>query len=226
MNPIAYNLQEMRNRIGVAANKAGRDPGSVTLIAVSKTKTENDVRVAIAAGQKLFGENRVQEAKAKFTSLRVEYPDLKLHLIGSLQTNKAEDAVRLFDVIETLDRPRLAMALAEAMKKTGRTPAFYVEVNIGAEPQKAGIAPTALGDFLAFCREACRLNITGLMAIPPQNEDPTPYFVRLRELAEQYKLTDLSMGMSGDFEAAIACGATEIRVGTAIFGARTAAAGE
>jgi len=217
---IARNLEAIRQRMAAAARGAGRDPGTVHLVAVSKTKTEEDIRAALDAGQKFFGENRVQEAKVKFAPLRAEYPDLKLHLIGPLQTNKAEDAVRLFDVIETLDRPRLATALAEAMKKTGCRPELYIEVNIGAEPQKAGIAPDMLADFLAFCREGCGLAVTGLMTIPPQHEDPAPSFTRLRELAERHNLPNLSMGMSADFEEAIRCGATEVRVGTAVFGVR------
>lgn len=221
MTSTSANLAAINQRIAVAARAAGRDAADIKLVAVSKTKGQDDIRAAIAAGQKFFGENRVQEAKAKFASLRAEYPDLKLHLIGPLQTNKAEDAVKFFDVIETLDRPRLATALAEAIKKTGCAPEFYIEINLGSEPQKSGIAPEALGDFLAFCREACALNVTGLMAIPPQHEDPAPHFTRLRELAARHKLPNLSMGMSGDFETAIACGATEIRIGTAIFGERS-----
>jgi PLP dependent protein len=217
---IADNLTFIRQRINHAAYTAGRDPATVNLVAVSKTKTEDDIRAAISAGQKVFGENRVQEAKAKFTDLRTEFPDIRLHLIGALQTNKTEDAVRLFDVIETLDRPKLATALAVVIKKVERAPEFFIEINSGGEAQKAGIAPTALGDFLTFCRDGCGLNVTGLMTIPPQHKDPIPYFQQLRDLAKQYGLPNLSMGMSADFEAAIACGATEIRVGTAVFGDR------
>ncbi len=226
MTDISQNLLNIRQRITTIAQSVGRNPESIKLLAVSKTKSENEIREAVAAGQKFFGENRVQEAEKKFTALRAEFPDLKLHLIGSLQTNKAEDAVELFDVIETLDRPRLANALAEAMNKTGRRVECYIEVNLGGELQKAGIAPAALGDFLAYCREACRLNVTGLMALPPQHADPTPYFTQLRQLAAQYQLPNLSMGMSGDFEKAIQCGSTEFRIGTAIFGARVPVAGE
>jgi pyridoxal phosphate enzyme (YggS family) len=217
---VAINLNNIRHRMAQAAQVAGRDPATVKLVTVSKTKTEGDVHTAILAGQKIFGENRVQEAKEKFTGLCANHPDIRLHLIGALQTNKAEDAVRLFDVIETLDRPKLAAALASAIKKIGRAPQCFIEINSGDEAQKAGIAPTALGDFLTFCREGCGLNVTGLMTIPPQHKDPIPYFQHLRDLAKQYELPNISMGMSADFEAAIACGATEIRIGTAIFGGR------
>jgi pyridoxal phosphate enzyme (YggS family) len=219
MDTFARNLENIKQRIATAASAVGRDPASIRLVAVSKTKSAADIRAAIDAGQKIFGENRVQEAKVKFVPLREAHPDIRLHLIGPLQTNKAEEAIKLFDVIETLDRPRLAMACAQAVKKTGRTPEFYIEVNSGEEHQKAGIAPAALDDFLAFCRVGCNLNVTGLMAIPPQHEDPAPHFNRLRELALRHKLPHLSMGMSADFEAAIRCGATEIRIGTALFGA-------
>jgi len=217
---IADNLARMRDDIERAAQVAGRSPDSVKLIAVSKTKPEQDVRAAIAAGQMIFGENRVQEAKGKFAKLREENPNIELHLIGPLQTNKAEEAVKLFDVIETLDRPHLAEALAKAIKKTGRTPKFYIEVNAGQEEQKAGIAPGELGSFLNFCRDQCELRIEGLMCIPPQGEDPAPHFNRLKEMAMHHKLPELSMGMSADFETAIRCGATYVRIGTAIFGAR------
>ena len=221
MIDISNNLQSVKMLIADAARKTARSASEITLVAVSKTKSESDVRDAIAAGQKSFGENRVQEATAKFSGLRAEHADLKLHLIGPLQTNKAEDAVRLFDVIETLDRPRIATALAAAVKKIGRNPECYIEINIGQEPQKAGIAPEALGEFLAFCR-GCGLTVTGLMAIPPQHEDPESYFRQMKSLAEKHRLPHLSMGMSGDFEKAIACGATEVRIGTAVFGPRQA----
>jgi len=220
MNTIGNNLERARYRIAAAARAAGRDAGSVTLTAVSKGKTKEDVLAAIGAGQKIFGENRVQEAAAKFAGLRARHPDLELHLIGPLQTNKADDAVALFDVIETLDRPKLAEALARAAKKTGRSPVCYIEVNIGGEPQKAGIAPFEIGRFLSYCREGCGLTVTGLMCIPPQQGDPAFYFVEMKKLLLQYKLPHLSMGMSADYETAIRCGATCVRVGTAIFGAR------
>lgn len=209
---LVANLADVKARAGGAA-----------VIAVSKTHGVAAVRDALAAGQRVFGENRVQEAAAKFPALRRDYPDIELHLIGPLQTNKARDAVGLFDVIQTVDREHLVDALAAAMTKTGRRPRFYVEVNIGAEPQKAGVAPTALGAFLDYCR-AAGVAISGLMCMPPQGVDPRPFFTRMRDLAAQYDLPHLSMGMSGDFEIAVACGATEVRVGTAIFGARAGAA--
>jgi PLP dependent protein len=221
MNNIENNIQTVRSKIEAAAKMVSRVPSDVRLIAVSKTKSLDDVRAALIAGQMCFGENRVQEANGKFAGLRDSYGDLELHLIGPLQTNKADDAVRLFDVIETLDRPKLAEAMAAAIKKTGCTPTFYIEVNIGNEPQKAGIAPDAVGEFLEFCRSKCGLNIVGLMCIPPKDDDPEPHFLRMAELAAKHKLPHLSMGMSGDYEVAIKCGATSVRVGTAIFGARS-----
>lgn len=220
MTTFSQNLQAIRQRMALAARRGGRDPDALQLVAVSKAKSEADIRAALEAGQKLFGENRVQEAKAKYPALRAAHPDLRLHMIGPLQTNKVEEAVKLFDVIETLDRPRLSAALSEAIKKTGRAPECYIEVNIGGELQKSGVAPDMLGDFLSFCREGCGLTVTGLMALPPQHMDPTPFFRQMKQLADQYKLPNLSMGMSGDFEAAIACGATEVRIGTALFGPR------
>ncbi|MDP9127401.1 MAG: YggS family pyridoxal phosphate-dependent enzyme [Pseudomonadota bacterium] len=220
MIDIAASLAHLTARINAAAVVAGRDPGSVQLIAVSKTKSQTDVEAALAAGQRAFGENRVQEAKQKFAPLKAAWPDLVLHLIGPLQTNKAEEAVQLFDVIETVDRPRIASALSAALRKTGRRPQFYIEVNTGGEPQKAGVAPGAFGEFLAFCRGDCGLTITGVMGLPPQHEDPSPHFRQLYELAQGHNLPHVSMGMSGDFEAAIACGATDIRLGTALFGPR------
>jgi pyridoxal phosphate enzyme (YggS family) len=190
------------------------------LVAVSKNHSRETVIEALAAGQMVFGENRVQEAQKKFSGLCEQYPGIELHLIGPLQTNKAEDAVRLFDVIETLDRPKLAEALAAAIKKTGRTPRLYIEVNIGDEAQKAGISPAQLSDFLGYCRDQCGLTVSGLMCIPPQGQDARPHFKAMRKLADQFTLPHLSMGMSADFEAAIECGTTEVRVGTAIFGVR------
>jgi pyridoxal phosphate enzyme (YggS family) len=178
------------------------------------------VQAALAAGQRLFGENRVQEAAGKFPALRDAYPELRLHIIGPLQTNKARDAVRLADVIETLDRPKLATALAEAMEKEGRRPELLIQVNTGHEPQKAGILPTEADAFIRTCREAYRLPIIGLMCIPPADQDPVPHFTLLAQLARAHGLPTLSMGMSGDFEAAIQNGATHVRVGSAIFGAR------
>jgi pyridoxal phosphate enzyme (YggS family) len=217
---IAHNLARILDRIAEASLRAKRAPGEVTLVAVSKTNPPDAVLEALAAGQLHFGENRVQEAAEKFPALRPAHPALRLHLIGALQTNKARDAVRLADVIESLDREKLAMALAEAMTKEDRRPALLVQVNIGEEPQKAGIAPEGLDDFLGLCRDRWDLPIQGLMCIPPAEGDPRPHFARLAEMAARHGLKTLSMGMSGDFEAAIAEGATHVRVGTAIFGHR------
>ncbi|MFA4994425.1 MAG: YggS family pyridoxal phosphate-dependent enzyme [Bdellovibrionales bacterium] len=209
MTSIASNLAFARERLKGA-----------TLIAVSKTKSIEAVREALAAGQRLFGENRVQEAQTKFPLLRKDYPDIELHLIGPLQTNKVRAAVALFDVIETLDRPELAEALAKAIRKTGRTPRLYIEINIGLEPQKSGIAPDKAEAFLASCRDVYGLSVSGLMCIPPEGQNPRPYFYAMRDLAQRLSLPHLSMGMSADFETAIACGATEVRIGTALFGKR------
>ncbi len=221
MQDIANNLAVVRQNIENAILASGRKPGSVKLIAVSKFKPETALMAAISAGQSVFGENRVQEAKAKFADLRLSKSELELHLIGPLQSNKADDAVRLFDVIETLDRLSLAEALAKAIRKTGRMPKLYVEVNIGHEAQKSGVAPEALANFLHEIREKFVLSVTGLMCIPPADDNPARHFEKMKKLADQHKLTHLSMGMSADYEAAIRCGATEVRVGTAIFGERS-----
>jgi pyridoxal phosphate enzyme (YggS family) len=194
--------------------------GNATLIAVSKTQSIDAIREALRAGQRVFGENRVQEAQSKFPPLRKEYPELELHLIGPLQTNKAQDAVEVFDVIQTLDRPRLAEALAKAIEKTKLLPRLYIEVNIGAEPQKAGVAPAEAEAFLGYCRNTCNLSVSGLMCIPPADQDPQAHFLALRDLAHKLALPHISMGMSADYEIAAACGATEVRVGTALFGER------
>lgn len=217
---IAANLAAVRARIDAAARRAGRDPGAVALCAVSKTQPAAAVAAALAAGQRIFGENRVQEAAAKYPALRAEVPDLRLHLIGPLQTNKVPEAVTLFDVIETVDRSRLAAALAREMARQDKRPACFIEVNTGEEPQKAGIAPAAADDFIAECRDRLGLPIVGLMAIPPEHEEPAPHFALLREIARRNGLRELSMGMSADFEIAVAFGATLVRVGTAIFGPR------
>ena len=217
---LADRLAAVRTRIAAAARRAGRPADAVTLIAVAKTQPVAAIEAALAAGQRVFGENRVQEAQAKYPALKARFPDLRLHLIGPLQTNKARDAVRLFDAIHTLDRPRLAEALARAMEQEGRRPALLVEVNIGAEPQKAGIAPDQADAFVADCRARWRLAPVGLMCIPPLGADPAPHFAQLAALARRNDLAALSMGMSDDFEVAIAHGATMVRVGTAIFGPR------
>jgi pyridoxal phosphate enzyme (YggS family) len=175
---------------------------------------------AVEAGQRLFGENRVQEAHAKYPALKERHPDLELHLIGPLQTNKVREAISLFDVIQTVDRPKLARVLAEEMERQGARPHLFVQVNTGAEPQKAGIAPDDTADFVTLCRETFNLTIDGLMCIPPLDEDPMPHFELLSKLADELGLDELSMGMSNDFAKAIACGATYVRIGTAIFGER------
>lgn len=215
-----YGLNLVRQGIRQAAIAAGRKPGDITLVAVSKTFNADEIVPVLVSGQRVFGENRVQEAKAKWPELRKRWPDIELHLIGPLQSNKATDAVALFDCIQTVDRPKIAKTLADEMRKQHRQPKLFVQVNIGNEPQKAGIAPETIDDFLAYCRSELRLPIAGLMCIPPADAEPLPYFDRLAEIARRNSLAELSMGMSGDFAKAISCGATMVRVGSAIFGAR------
>ncbi len=190
------------------------------LVAASKNQSPDAIEKRIAEGVKAFGENRVQEAQAKWPELRTRYPHLSLHLIGPLQSNKTAQAVALFDVIETVDREKIALTLSQEMHRQGRKPVCYAQVNIGQEPQKTGIRPEKLGEFLTFCREKAQLPITGLMCVPPADEPPAPYFALMYKLAKRYGLKELSMGMSGDYETAIAFGATEIRIGTALFGQR------
>jgi pyridoxal phosphate enzyme (YggS family) len=217
---VAGNLRRVQDRIAEAATRAGRDPAAITLVAVSKTHPADAVIAALAAGQCHFGENRVQEAAAKFPALRAPHPRLRLHLIGGLQTNKAREAVRVADVIESLDRPRLADAIAEAAAREGRTPRLLIQVNIGDEPQKSGVLRAETDDFIAACRARFGAALEGLMCIPPADRDPAPHFAWLADRAARHGLGTLSMGMSGDFETAIAHGATHVRVGTAIFGHR------
>ncbi|HVC51918.1 MAG TPA: YggS family pyridoxal phosphate-dependent enzyme [Stellaceae bacterium] len=219
---IAANLAAVRARIEFAARAAGRGERPVALVAVSKTHPAERVREALKAGQRVFGENRVQEALTKFPALRSEFPDLVLHLIGPLQTNKVRDAVAHFDVIETVDRPRLAEALAHEMARTGRRLPCLIEVNTGEEPQKSGASPDGADAFIADCRDRLDLQIIGLMCVPPHDQPPAPHFALLREIALRNGLDVLSMGMSADFETAIRFGATHVRVGTAIFGSREA----
>lgn len=210
----------MRGEITKAARAAGRDPASATLVAVSKTFAADEIVPVIEAGQRVFGENRVQEAKAKWPGLRARYPGLELHLIGPLQSNKAREAVALFDAIHTIDRPKIAAAIADEMAKQGRALELFVEVNTGGEPQKAGVLPEAADGFLAQCRDEFGLTIAGLMCIPPADEVPAPHFALLHKIAKRNGLAQLSMGMTADFASAISFGATHVRVGTAIFGAR------
>lgn len=203
-----------------AAKQAGRDIRDIQLIAVSKTQNVDKILAAIDAGQRIFAENRVQESLVKWPALKSTHPNISLHLIGPLQTNKIKQALSLFDVIETVDRPKLAEALAKEMKASQPFPECYIQVNIGEEPQKSGILPTESDDFITYCKNELKLPITGLMCIPPADIDPAPYFTRLATQAKKHRLHNISMGMSGDFEAAIAQGATHIRVGQAVFGER------
>ncbi len=223
-HPIAAAFERIRQRIAQAAERAGRPADDVDLVAVSNTHPGGAVAAALAAGQNTFGENRVQEAQSKFPELRPRWPGLRLHLIGPLQTNKAADAVRVADVIETLDRIRLADALDEAAQKTGRLPKLLVQVNIGTEPQKSGVLPDEADRFIGICRQRFGDLLVGLMAIPPADADPAPFFQHLARIGAAHGLARLSMGMSGDFEQAIACGATSVRIGSAIFGGRPAVA--
>lgn len=212
-------LTGVRDRIARAARLADREPEAITLIAVSKTHAAEAIRPLIAAGQRVFGENRVQEAQGKWPDLLAETPGIGLHLIGQLQSNKAEDAVALFDAIHSVDRPSLVTALAHAMDKADKRPMCFVQVNIGAEPQKGGCAIEALPDLLAQAR-AADLPVAGLMCVPPLEVDAAPYFALLAKLARDHGLDGLSMGMSGDYETAVTIGATHVRVGTALFGSR------
>ncbi|MBK1969248.1 YggS family pyridoxal phosphate-dependent enzyme [Brevundimonas sp. 3P9-tot-E] len=220
VSSIADRFAEVRRRIHDAALAAGRDPASVVLTAVSKTQGDAALDAALATGQRVFGENRVQEAKVHWDERRAALPDLELRLIGPLQTNKAQDAVELFDVIETLDRERLAAALAAAARKTGRRPRVLVQVNTGAEPQKAGVLPDDADALIAAARDVHGLTVEGLMCIPPADEDPAPHFARLAAIAARNGFSVLSMGMSGDYLTAIEAGATHVRVGSALFGER------
>jgi len=217
---VRENLEQVWAAIAAAAVAADRKPDSVRLVAVSKTKPVEDIRLVINAGQRVFGENRVQEAQSKWPGLKAETPDLELHLIGPLQSNKTADAVALFDVIQTVDREKIAREIAREIEKQGKNPRLYVQVNTGSEPQKAGIEPDQAAAFLQLCRSELGLTISGLMCIPPVDENPGPHFALLSKLARENDIEILSMGMSDDFETAIGFGATEVRVGSAIFGAR------
>ncbi|MFZ1814878.1 MAG: YggS family pyridoxal phosphate-dependent enzyme [Rhizobiaceae bacterium] len=214
------NLELVHAAIEKAARASGREPGSVSLVCVSKTFDGDAIRPVIAAGQRVFGENRVQEAQGKWIELKKETDTIELHLIGPLQSNKAGVAVQLFDVIETVDREKIATAIAREIRKQGRKPKLLVQVNTGNEPQKAGIEPEKTVAFVKHCRDDLGLEIDGLMCIPPVNENPGPHFALLAKLADEAGLDVLSMGMSGDYETAIGLGATHVRVGSAIFGSR------
>ena len=217
---VHQGLKNVLAAIGEAARKAGRDPASVALITVSKTFDAIEIVPVIEAGQRVFGENRVQETKGKWPDLKMRWPDVQLHLIGPLQSNKAAEAVTLFDAIHTIDRPKIAEAVSREMQKQGKSLKLFVQINTGREPQKAGIDPAEADAFLKICRETHGLKIEGLMCIPPADEDPKPHFAMLAEIARRNGLKSLSMGMSGDYSAAIATGATHVRVGSAIFGVR------
>jgi pyridoxal phosphate enzyme (YggS family) len=219
----ATGLPAVRDEIARACREAGRDAAAVTLVAVSKTIAAEAIEPVIAAGQRVFGENRVQEAKAKWPSLVARHPGLELHLVGALQSNKAKEAVALFDAIHSVDRASLAEALGKEVAKQGRHPILFVEINTGAEPQKAGVLPEHADAFLAACRDQYGLSISGLMCIPPHDEAPAPHFALTAKIARRNGLKLLSMGMSADFAIAIAFGATHVRVGTAIFGTRASA---
>lgn len=217
---IPSRLLLVKEELALAEEAYDREAGSVKLIAVSKTMPAAAIEDAIEAGQRIFGENRVQEAQGKWPALKSLHPDIELHLIGPLQTNKAKDAVALFDVIETLDRPKLARTLAREMERAGKRPRLFVQVNTGEESQKAGVPPEETAGFVALCRETFGLAIDGLMCIPPLNDEPGLHFALLQKLAGELGLAELSMGMSADFKKAVAFGATYVRIGTAIFGER------
>jgi pyridoxal phosphate enzyme (YggS family) len=217
---VHEGLKKVLNGVIQAAQAAGRAPDGVTLIAVSKTFDGPEIVPVLEAGQRVFGENRVQEAKGKWPALRLRWPDIELHLIGPLQSNKAAEAVQLFDAIHTIDRPKIAEAVGKEMRRQGKALKLFVQVNTGREPQKAGIDPDDADRFLVECREVHGLEISGLMCIPPVEEDPKPHFDLLAAIARRNGLSGLSMGMSGDYVEAVASGATHVRVGSAIFGTR------
>jgi pyridoxal phosphate enzyme (YggS family) len=220
MSSAAERLSAILARIEAARKSAIAPAPETTLIAVSKTFGEEAIQPLLDAGQSAFGENRVQEAIAKWPDLKANYPDIELHLIGPLQSNKAREAVEFFDAIHSLDRPKLAHALAAEIARTGRTPTLFIQVNTGEEPQKAGVAPQDAAAFISLCRDELKLPVRGLMCIPPAEENPAPHFALLRKIARENNLPLLSMGMSGDFETAIKFGATHVRVGSALFGER------
>ncbi|MBI2235683.1 MAG: YggS family pyridoxal phosphate-dependent enzyme [Magnetospirillum sp.] len=220
MSEVVANLIAVRQAIAAAARQAGRDAASVALVAVSKTHDAEDIVPVLEAGQRCFGENRVQEAKAKWPALKDRFPGVELHLIGPLQTNKVRDALALFDVVESIDRPKLARAVADEMGRSGRRPSCCIQVNTGREAQKAGVDPDQADRFVALCRDEFGLPLVGVMGIPPSDADPEPHFRLLADIAARNGLTMISMGMSGDYAAAIRLGATHVRVGSAIFGAR------
>ncbi|HLY05449.1 MAG TPA: YggS family pyridoxal phosphate-dependent enzyme [Rhizomicrobium sp.] len=219
-SPAAQNLAHILARIEATRKSALKPASSTTLVAISKTFGPESIRAVIAAGQRVFGENRVQEGKSKWPALRSEHPEIELHLVGPLQTNKAREAIALFDAIHSLDRPKLAEALRHEFERTGKRPLLFIQVNTGEEAQKGGVFPLGAPGFIDFCRETLRLPVYGLMCIPPVDQPPAPHFALLAKMAREHGLEGLSMGMSDDFETAIRFGATHVRIGTAIFGKR------
>jgi len=219
---VSLNLRDVEARIAAAATAAGRAPAEVTLVAVSKMQPEGRIRAALAAGHRVFGENRVQEAAGRWPGLRAACPGVALHLLGPLQTNKVKQALDLFDTIQSVDRPSLARALATQMERRERRPDCFIQVNTGAEPQKAGVLPADVDAFIDLCRDELALPVVGLMCIPPVEDEPSPHFAFLREIGRRHGLSRLSMGMSADYDVAVRFGATHVRVGTAIFGPRSA----
>jgi hypothetical protein len=220
VSEVAERIADIQARIGEAARAVDRDPAAVALIAVSKKQPDDRVQAALDAGHRVFGENRVQEAQARWTERRAQLPDLDLHLVGALQSNKAKDAVELFDAIHSVDRESVARALSKEIAKQGRRPALFVQINTGEEPQKAGIAPGEADAFIAWCRDELDLPVQGVMCLPPVDEEPAPHFALLAKIAARNGLSQLSMGMSGDYETAVQLGATHVRVGSALFGER------
>lgn len=220
MNIFKTNRDEITKKIDLAAKTQGHDPGRIELIAVSKQQPPEKITQALESGHRIFGENRVQESYGRWKDIKPQYADIKLHLIGPLQTNKVKDAVELFDFIHTLDREKLAWALGDEMKKTGRALPCFIQVNTGDEDQKSGIAPENAGSLLNFAQKDCGLNVTGLMCIPPIDEPPALHFALLKKMGDALGLKNLSMGMSADYERAVAIGATHIRIGTGLFGER------
>jgi pyridoxal phosphate enzyme (YggS family) len=225
MTAIQACLADVQQRIAAAAHAAKRDPVSVHLVAVTKTFGAEHILPALEAGHRVYGENRVQEAKGKWPALRERFPGIELHLIGPLQSNKAKEAVQLFDAIHTIDRPKIAEAVASEMAKQGRKLRLFIEVNTGEEPQKAGVMPKEAAALLRLCREQLKVDVCGLMCIPPLDEEAAVHFAFLAKLAQELGLSELSMGMSADFETAVAFGATYVRVGSQIFGSRAPAVG-
>jgi hypothetical protein len=220
VSEIADRMADIRSKIDRAARAVDRDPAQVALIAVSKKQPDDRVQAALDAGHRVFGENRIQEAQARWAQRRRRFPDLRLHLVGALQSNKTKEAVELFDAIHSVDRERVARALAREIAKQGRRPALLVQINTGEEPQKAGIAPGDADAFITWCRDDLELPVSGAMCLPPVDAEPAPHFALLAEIAARNRLSDLSMGMSGDYETAVQLGATHVRVGAALFGAR------